>query len=173
MVSHAFDRDFGITLGYASARYDAQVNEALTVIDASLTRALHDLDQRYDKRVRLGEAHQQRIQDHLTLIEARRPIPRVKRLIKKIIFAVLRRAQSFINSQPKLHRFLIKVSERLGVFDLLHKILNLGNQSNKAQQSPGSNDLNVADEEMLADQPQAVRHLFNELDSAIKETEKH
>ena len=182
MVSHAFDQDFGVTLGHASARYDAQVNddmaeiklqltEALNVIDAAHTRALHDLDQRYDKRVRLGEAHQQRIQDHLTLIEARRPIPRVKRLIKKIIFAVLRRAQSFINSQPKLHGFLIKVSERLGIFDLLHNILNLGNRSGKTQ--PGAGDVNVEDEELLADQPQTVRHMFSELDAAIKETEKH
>jgi len=29
------------------------------------------------------------------------------------------------------------------------------------------------DEELLADQPQTVRHMFSELDAAIKETEKH
>ena len=95
----------------------------------------------------------------------------MKRLIKKIIFAVLRRVQSFINIQPKLHGFLIKVSERLGIFDLLHNILNLGNRSGKTQ--PGAGDLNVVDEELLADQPQTVRHMFSDLDAAIKETEKH
>jgi len=152
-VSHAFDIQFGVTLGYASARYDAQMHDAFTEMQSAFNREL------------------MAIQDHLTLIEARRPIPRFKRLIKRMVFPSLRILQSFINRQPRLHGVLIKISERLGIFNLLHRILNLGNAS--ANLSHGRDGLNIADEELLADQPQTVRHMFSELDAAIKETEKH
>ena len=163
-VSHAFDKDVGVTLGDASARYDADIHDAVT-------EPLAALDQRFDQRLRLIEAHQQRIQDHLTLIEARRPIARIKRGVKKVLFGALRIGQATLNANPRIHGVLIKISERLGIFDLLHRMINLGNPA--AAKRTQQDGLEVADEATLSDQPQAVRQIFSELDAAIKETEKH
>ena len=170
-VSQAFERDFGVTLGFASAQYDMHLQDTVDAFKQESLQAVFDLDARYNKRVRLIEAHAQRIQDHLALIEARRPVPRFKRLVKRIVFPVLRRTQTFLNQHTALHGFLIKISERLGIFDLLHKVLNLGHAATDARHGPGG--LTGEDDEVLADQPQAVQQAFTELDSAIKATEKH
>jgi O-antigen chain-terminating methyltransferase len=191
-VSYAFERDIGVTLGAASSRYDAKVrysfNESRNEIGSARNeigsardeyrhlfnvakdeafQALRDLDQRFDHRTRLIEAHQQRIQDHLSLIEARRPISRLKRLVKKIVLPGFKIIKALLNRYPRLRAWLIYVCERFGIYGLLSKVLRKGVVA--AQTSGYAKDavpVFVA-EEKLVDQSQAVQRVFKELDAAI------
>jgi hypothetical protein len=119
------------------------------------------------------------------LIEARRLRPRVKRWIKRLVFPVLRKTQSLLNRHVGLHSFLIKVSEKLGIFDVLHRILNLGANANGSTETSESFDAPVtgatseaegglnAVQVIAADEPEPVQQIFNELDLAIQKIEKH
>jgi len=192
-VSYAFEKDFGVTLGTASSRYDTKVRDSFSASMNEIViakneigsakdeyrhlfnvgkneafQALLDLDKRFDSRIRLIEAHQQRIQDHLSLIEWRRPLSRLKRLIKKIIFPVFKIIKTLLNRYPRLRASLINIFERCGIYGLLSKVLRKGVAV--GQPTVDSNDAAsaFAVEQQLIDQPQAVQRVFQELDAAIK-----
>lgn len=167
-VSSAFEKDYGITLGMLAGRYESEKNEALSDLNLLIQRVDRDLD----RRIVL-------LDQHLQQIEARRPISLLKRLIKKVARPFAKRIKERLASNHAQHEMLVRVARVLGLYKLISWTLNKAAPvvQPAAEPSEGVERLDVAHREQavehaLAEQPNAVRKVFDELDVAIKKSER-
>jgi O-antigen chain-terminating methyltransferase len=196
-VSQAFAQEYGVTLAMLSGRYEQDkddefrtLNQALQTLDTNFNQNLqHEIktldhglnvlvqrvDSNLDERMVLLAQHVQRIDQHLQRIEARRLTTLVKRAIKKIVRPVGRKLKVFLENHHELHATLVRVARPLGLYGLLNWALN------RAAPAPVVTPETIAAqaqaeataiEQALAQQPAAVRDVFEALDATIKKSEK-
>ena len=175
-VSQAFDVERGVTLGMISGRYEQQQAELVQEVDRALDRRINDLDRTLNTLVadvdRAFDRRMLAIEHRLHLIESRRFVSRCKRLLRKIGSPVLARVKSYLASHPETHARLVQVAQKVGVYRVLHLILNKGAGAG-VRQGSASNAPDGAVDSLLADKPQAVRQMYGELDQVIKKSGKH
>lgn len=190
LVSQAFAQEYGVTLAMLSGRYEQDkddefrtLNQALQTLDTNFNQNLqheiktldHELnvlvqrvDSNLDRRIALLEQNLQRI-------ESRRVISLIKRAIKKIVRPVGRKLKAFLENNHELHATLVRVARPLGLYGLLNWALNRAvpvpvvTPEIVAAQAQAEA---TANEQALAQQPAAVRDVFEALDASIKKTEK-
>jgi SAM-dependent methyltransferase len=174
-VSSAFEKDYGITLGMLAGRYESEKNEALSDLNLLIQRVDRDLD----RRIVLLDQHLQRVDQHLQQIEARRPISLLKRLIKKVARPFAKRIKERLASNHAQHEMLVRVARVLGLYKLISWTLNKAAPvvQPAAEPSEAVERLDVAHREQavehaLVEQPNAVRKVFEEIDVAIKKSER-
>ena len=99
----------------------------------------------------------------------------IKRAIKKIVRPVGRKLKAFLENHHELHATLVRVARPLGLYGLLNWALNraapvpvVTSETIAAQVQAEA----TAFEQALAQQPAAVRDVFEALDATIKKTEK-
>ena len=196
-VSQAFAQEYGVTLAMLSGRYEQDkddefrtLNQALQTLDTNFNQNLrheiktldHELnvlvqrvDSNLDQRMVLLAQHVQRIDRHLQRIEARRLSSLFKRAIKKVVRPVGRKLKAFLENHYELHATLVRVARPLGLYGLLNWALNraapvpvVTPETIAAQAQAEA----TAVEQALAQQPAAVRDVFEALDATIKKSEK-
>ena len=133
-VSQAFDREYGVTLGMLSGRYEDDKDQAIHELNVLIQRVDRDLDQRIvtldqrmvtlDQRMVTLDQHLNLVAQHLQRIEARRFTSLIKRAIKKIVRPVGRRLKEFLENHRELHTTLVRVARPLGLYGLLNWALN-------------------------------------------------
>ena len=119
-VSQAFDREYGVTLGMLSGRYEDDKDQATHELNVLIQRVDRDLDQ----RIVTLDQHLNLVAQHLQRIEARRFTSLIKRAIKKIVRPVGRRLKAFLENHHELHTTLVRVARPLGLYGLLNWALN-------------------------------------------------
>lgn len=160
-VSQAFDVDRGVTLGMISGRYEQQQAD----VDHQFNVLVQEVDRALDRRMLA-------IEHHLRLIESRRFVSRCKRLFRKMGSPVFARLKSYLGTHPEMHARLVQVAQKLGVYGVMHIILNKGANAG-AQLEAAASQADGAIDRLLADKPQAVRQLYGDLEQVIKKSEKH
>ena len=188
-VSSAFDVDRGVTLGMISGRYeqqqadvDQQFNVLVQEVDRALDRRINDLDRTLntlvadvdralDRRMLVIERRLDNAELRLHLIESRRFLSRCKRLLRKIGSPVLARVKSYLGAHPETHARLVQIAQKVGVYRVLHIILNKGVNAGARQESAAIAPEGAIDS-LLADKPQAVRQMYGDLDQVIKKSGK-
>ncbi len=166
-VSSAFDVDRGVTLGMISGRYEQQQAD----VDQQFNVLVQEVDRALDRRMLVIERRLDNAELRLHLIESRRFVSRCKRLLRKIGSPVLARLKSYLASHPETHARLVQVAQKVGVYRVLHLILNKG-ASAGVSQGPVSNAPDGVVDSLLADKPQAVRQMYGDLDQVIKKSGK-
>ena len=189
-VSQAFAQEYGVTLAMLSGRYEQDKDEVLQTLDSNFNQSLqheiknldHELnvlvqrvDSNLDQRMVLLAQQVQRAEQHLQRIEARRLTSLIKRAIKKIIRPVGRKLKAFLENHYALHATLVRIARPLGLYGLMNWALN------RAAPAPVVTAEMIAAqaqaeatavEQALAQQPAAVRDVFEALDATIKKSEK-
>jgi len=165
-VSHAFDADFGVTLGMISSRYEdqqAQVQHQFNVL-------VQEVDKAHDRRMLELERRMLAAEEHLHRIEAGRFVAFCKRLIKKVGRPLFLKAKAYLATHPTAHARMVQVAQKVGVYRVLHIVLNKGTGTATLNRNMNTQKSDV--EGILIDQPREVRSMYGELDRAIKKTEK-
>jgi O-antigen chain-terminating methyltransferase len=160
-------KTLGHELNVLVQRVDSHSDHRLALLEQNLQH-VHGHLQRFDQ-------HLNRIDQHLHRIESRRVVSLIKRAIKKIIRPVGRKLKAFLENHHELHATLVRVARPLGLYGLLNWALN------RAAPAPVVTPETIAAqaqaeatavEQALAQQPAAVRDVFEALDATIKKSEK-
>ena len=193
------DGKFNQTLQHQIKTLDHELNKTVQTLDSKLNQTLdhriqtldHELnvlvqrvDSNLDQRITMlvnslqrVDQHLQRVDQHLQRVEARRLISLIKRAIKKIVRPIGRRLKVFLENHYQLHATLVRISRPLGLYGLLNWALNRAAPVVHPVITPETTAAQVqaevtAIEQTLAEQPAAVREVFEALDATIKKTEK-
>jgi len=165
------DASFNQNLQHEIKTLDHELNVLVQRVDSNLDRRIALLEQNLQR----VQEHLQRVQEHLQRIESRRVISLIKRAIKKIVRPVGRKLKAFLENNHELHATLVRVARPLGLYGLLNWALNRAvpvpvvTPEIVAAQAQAEA---TANEQALAQQPAAVRDVFEALDASIKKTEK-
>jgi O-antigen chain-terminating methyltransferase len=178
-VSHALDKEYGVTLGGISSHYEQQREDALQTLDRNfdqhLMHQINSLDHKLNLLIQQVDSNQDRrlvaIEQHLQRIEARRPSSIVKRAIKKVLRVLGAQKKAFFNRHPFVHRKFVATASKLGLYKLRAWILgHVGSRAPTAAPEHASSD--TADvSQVLAQQPAAIKDAFKDLEAAIKKAE--
>jgi O-antigen chain-terminating methyltransferase len=180
-VSHALDKEYGVTLGGLSSHYEQQREDAhhklnllIQQVDSNQDRRLVDQDRRLvdqDRRLVDQDRRLVAIEQHLQRIEARRPSSIVKRAIKQVLRVLGAQKKAFFNRHPFVHRKFLATASKLGLYKLRAWILgHVGSRAPTAAPEHASSD--TADvSQVLAQQPAAIKDAFKDLEAAIKKAE--
>jgi hypothetical protein len=176
----ALDGQFNHNLDHRIRTLDYELNVLVQRVDGQLDGRLVLLSQhlqRVDQHLQRVDQHLQRVDQHLQRIESRRVISLIKRAIKKIVRPVGRKLKAFLENNHELHATLVRVARPLGLYGLLNWALNRAAPVVHPVVTPEIIAAQVqaettAVEQALAQQPAAVRDVFEALDATIKKTEK-
>jgi O-antigen chain-terminating methyltransferase len=167
----ALDGQFNHNLDHRIRTLDYELNVLVQRVDGQLDERIVLLSQHLQR----VDQHLQRVDQHLHRIESRRVVSLIKRAIKKIVRPVGRKLKAFLENHHELHATLVRVARPLGLYGLLNWALNraapvpvVTSETIAAQVQAEA----TAFEQALAQQPAAVRDVFEALDATIKKTEK-
>lgn len=195
MVSHAFEPEYGVSLGELSNAYDTQlergwedVQKSIVELDRNIANSLeikiNELDlklnltlQRVDRELGSRISRLEKVSPVIQmgrqyrLLRAEGVVARCRKIGSKTLRFVLSRGAKVVSAHPQLKRVLVGIARKLGVYGLLQSRLRP-----PPVPAPGGNVLGGASEgevsRILEDLPAEVRETFGALDAEIKRREK-